>query len=147
MALGLSLICAVPSSILLSRASEGRPPPFSGCEVVEAVLSSGGFALRFRGKVRAMRSRSGSPDAIEEVELDLGKAFGPPAMLPASSEEAVFPVRSPRVLLMSRGVKKPANPLQLLPLATCEANPAAEGFCPKAAPQHRACGWAGSPWE
>ncbi|TNN89242.1 hypothetical protein EYF80_000530 [Liparis tanakae] len=137
LALGLSLICAVPSSILRCRASEGRAAPFSGWELVEAVLSRGGLALRFLGKVRAMRSRSGSPDDIEEVELDLGKGLGPPAIVPGSSVEVVFPVRSPRVFLMSRGVKNPANPLQPLPLVTCDASPPPEGFCPKAAPQQR----------
>lgn len=102
--------------------------------------------LRFLGKVRAMRSKSGSPDDIEEVELDLGKGFGPPT-IPLSSEEAVFPVRIPRVFLMSLGVKKPASPLQLLPLVSWEPRPPAEGFCPKAAPQQRDWDWAASPWE
>lgn len=116
--MGLSRICAVPSSILLSRGSEGRAAPFSGCEVVEAVLSRGGLALRFLGSVSAMRSRSGSPADMDEVELDLGKGLGPTVTPPLSSDEAVLPVRSPRVFLMSLGVKNPARPPQLL-LLTC----------------------------
>lgn len=84
-----------------------------------------------------MRSKSGSPADIEEVELDLGKGLGPPTIPATSSDNVVFPVRNPRVFLMSLGVKKPAKPLQLLPLEICELSPAPEGFCPKAAPQQR----------
>ncbi|KAK5931342.1 hypothetical protein CgunFtcFv8_027500 [Champsocephalus gunnari] len=90
---------------------------------------------------------------MEEVELDLGKGLESPPTgkvptTPSSDEEiAVFPVRSPKVRFMSLGVKKPANPLQLLVLTCAAKPPPDEGFCPKAAPQQRDWGWGGSPWE
>jgi len=120
---------------------------------LEDVLSSGGFALRFLGKVKAIRSKSGNPADMEEVELDLGKGLESPPTgkvptTPSSDEEiAVFPVRSPKVRFMSLGVKKPANPLQLLVLTCAAKPPPGEGFCPKAAPQQRDWGWGGSLWE
>ena len=100
--------------------------------------------MRFLGKVSAMRSRSGSPADMDEVELDRGKALGPPT---ASSEQADLPVRSPRVLLMRRGVKKPARLPQLLPPLLATWDPPPDGFCPKVAPQQRDWVWVGSPWE
>lgn len=148
LALGLSRICAVPSSNFFSRASVGRAAPFSGCEAVEAVRSKVGL-LRFLGNVSAMRSKSGRPADMEDVEFERGKGFAPPS--PESSVAEGFPVRNPRVFLIRRGVKKPARPAQLLLLPTCEEVAPDEfdpdGFCPNVAPQQRDWTWFPSPWD
>lgn len=127
----------MPSSSFLGGASEGRGAPFSGCELVDTVRSNGGL-LRFLGNVSAMRSKSGSPADMEDVEFERGNGLAPP---PPSSDPEDFPVRNPRVFLIRRGVKKPASPAQLLLLLlptwleVDEFDP--ESFCPKVAPQHR----------